>query len=74
MEDNKLYTTIWRVVMASLCIIIATFSGCKMTTNYQDNSAMVEMVSKGADPLDARCAVMTTEGSLCAIRAATKNK
>lgn len=55
--------------------VTATIAGCSGAINYQDNAAMVEMVSKGADPQDARCAVKgaTNQGE-CVIRATIKRE
>ncbi len=71
MSDNAFWTT-----MAVLFFsIVASIGGCSSVQNYQDNSAMVEMVIKGADPIDAKCAIKgNTSETVCAIRAATKNK
>ena len=66
---------VWKIVMAAICTVVALFGGCTGTINYQDNAAMVEMVAKGADPQDARCAIKGEQQSgSCAIRAASKNK
>ena len=70
MEETK----VWKIVMVAICIVIATMGGCQGTINYQDNTAMVDMVNKGADPLDARCAIKSSDNSMCAIRAASKKQ
>lgn len=69
-EDNKF----WKIITTAICFVIVSIGGCNAAINHQDNSAMVEMVSQGADPLDARCAIKSSASTECGIRAATKNK
>lgn len=72
--DEK-YVMVWKIVMVAICTVVALIGGCTGTINYQDNTAMVDMVSHGADPQDARCAIKATDNTgNCSIRAATKNK
>jgi hypothetical protein len=73
MEENKFWIAIWKTIVIGVCAFAALVSGCNGMINYQDNTAIVEMVAKGADPLDAQCAVKE-QNSSCFIRAATKNK
>ena len=67
-------TRIWKIVMVSICVLVTIMAGCQGTINHQDNTAMVDMVAKGTDPLDARCAIKSSDGVMCGIRGATKNK
>ena len=67
-------TKVWKIVIIGFCTFVATIGGCNATTNHQDNTAMVEMVSRGADPIDARCAVKDSSINVFVIRAATKNR
>ncbi len=71
MEDD---TKIFKIMAIATCTLIATMGGCSAATNYQDNTAMVAMVSHGADPIDARCAIKGAEINACVVRAATKNR
>lgn len=68
MENIK----ILKIVLIACCFVIATFAGCTCALSYQTRTAMVEMVSNGADPLAARCAVSGLEYSACSILAAGK--
>lgn len=70
MEETK----IWKIVMTAICVFTALIGGCNGTINYQDNTAMENMVKNGADPQDARCAIKGQGTAECAIRAATKIK
>lgn len=66
---------LWTIVSVTVCIFTATVAGCNGVINYHDDMSMVDMVAKGVDPQDARCAIKgSSERSECAIRAATKNK
>lgn len=66
---------VWKIVMVAIGTVVALIGGCSGMINYQDNTAMADMISKGADPQDARCAVKGEQPpGVCAIRAATKSK
>lgn len=52
-EENMM----WKFVMVAICAVVALIGGCNATVNYQDNTAMTAMVTNGANPLDALCAV-----------------
>ena len=68
-------SNVWKIVMASICFIIACFSGCAATINYQDTTAVVSMVSNGASPLEALCSIKdgtNSHSTLCLILAANK--
>lgn len=73
MNENEYWAKFWKIIGVSICVTSAVISGCNGTLNYQDNNAIVEMVAKGADPLDARCSIKQ-DPTLCTLRAATKNK
>lgn len=66
---------ITKAIVICICTLIAATSGCTLSMNYQDNSAIESMVKSGADPLDAFCAVRQQNSSpVCSIRAAEKLK
>ena len=67
-------TKIAGIIVIGICFVIASFGGCSIVVNHQDNTAMVEMVKAGADPFDANCAIKGNAGNSCVIRAASKNK
>ena len=67
-EDN----TWLKVIALIVCVFILSTTGCNVGINYDNNRAMELMVTKGADPMDARCAVKGLVNTVCAIRATTK--
>ena len=71
MSEDTIFT---KIITAGVVTVIASFSSCTAYTNYDDNIAMTKMVEKGADPIDARCAVKGNSTTTCGIRAASKNK
>ena len=64
-------TKVWKIVMAAICTAIATIAGCDATNTYTKTRAVAEIVERGADPIDARCAVFNG-GNMCTVRAARK--
>ena len=54
-------------------LIIASFAGCTAHQNYVDDAATVELVAKGANALEAWCAIRGSgENARCAILASRK--
>jgi hypothetical protein len=64
-------TKVWKIVMAAICTVIATIAGCDATNTYNNTRAIAEIVERGADPIDARCAVYGG-GNECVVRATRK--
>lgn len=65
---NSDYVQAWRLMAATICIVASIIAGCLGTENYhnnasaetinkQNNSTIVDLVGKGADPEEARCVV-----------------
>lgn len=67
MEDNALWIAFWRLMAASIIACAAIIGGC----SAHRTSAIQDMVNKGADPLDVKCALQSPDNA-CAIRIATK--
>lgn len=61
---------LYKIVSIAFCFCIACFSSCTAVVNYTDASVMLDMVNKGANPLDAKCAIKgaSAQGE-CIIRA-----
>ena len=74
MTENEYWAKFWKIIGTTVCLLSIVIASCSNAVNCKDNEAMVEMVAKGADPLDARCAIKNTEGAVCSVRAAIKNK
>lgn len=62
--------SIMLTILIGLGILCGSIGSCTTIQNYQDDTAMVEMVKHGSDPLDARCAIHDSD--FCKIRAAKK--
>ncbi len=59
-----------KVFLIGFCFFISAISSCAATVQINDNKTMLEMVNKGASPIDAKCAVKGNErDGICAIRA-----
>jgi hypothetical protein len=72
MDEQRMLTCIWTVVVVGIVCVIATFAGCNVAQNYQDDVTMEAMVRYGADVRDARCAVKSADTHFCVIRATSK--
>ena len=67
MNDNEYWIRLWKVAAVALIGLVTVIAGC----NAHQVEAVKRMTDKGANPLDAACAVGGSE-RLCAIRYATK--
>jgi hypothetical protein len=62
-----------KVIAISVLGFVGLVGGCNITTNAQDNQAVIDLVQKGVNPLDAKCAIRTeASASFCVILAAKK--
>lgn len=70
MEGNNFWVAVLRIVGATLVAIVAVIGGC---SSYR-TSAIKEMVSNGANPIDAACSVGEQHSTgmtvACALRSA----
>lgn len=68
MEKNDFWVAVWRTAGATLVAIVAVIGGC---SSYK-TSAIKEMVSNGANPIDAACSVGAQDSAgmtvTCALR------
>jgi hypothetical protein len=71
MEYEKLLTIMLAVCF---CVLVGSISTCGVVMNYQDNSAMSEMVKAGHDPISANCAIKNKSGNACSIISARGSK
>lgn len=64
----------FRAGCIALVLVLLSIGSCTSMVNYTDDTATVELVSKGASVLEARCAIRGSSGtgSECAILAARK--
>ena len=53
-ESGKFYAVVWGLVALVLLGFTVSYAVC----NAKDNDTMLNMVKAGANPLDARCAVL----------------
>lgn len=64
------------VAVLGLCAICFFMKSCTVQNNESDNATILKMVSEGADPIAARCAVygMGSQAKECAVYTALKSK
>jgi hypothetical protein len=61
------------VVCGSILVGIALLCGVGAYNNNKDNAAMLEMINKGAHPIEARCVVKPRQNDVeCVLYTATK--
>lgn len=51
----------FRIMIGACCAAVLGFSACTAKINKDDNDAMIQMVARGASPIQARCAVKPNE-------------
>lgn len=70
MDENKFWINIWSIV--SLCFIILVMGFT--TYNINSTNKLHDLISKGVDPISAKCAVSPSslDVSLCTIVAMKK--
>ena len=63
-----------RVLIVAVATVFVSICGSCSFQSANDNATLVEMASKGANPLDAKCAVKggNSETAICAIRATVR--
>ena len=71
MNENQFWASIWKGIFAVIMVLAASVGGC---TAYE-SSLVRDMVSKGADPLTARCGISPGNTSImCNVIAAKVTK
>ena len=69
MDENQFWTNLWRTAAMALVAIVTVIAGC-----VSHNAIVLKaMVEGGANPLDAKCALDSSERSApCLLRATVK--
>ena len=67
MEENELNLRVWKVAAAFVCAMTAIIASC----SAHETRAIVEMTEKGANPLDASCAISPGDRK-CIVRYSVK--
>lgn len=67
MEENKFWLSLWSVVAAT----VFSLGGLTLISSMDTTRALTAMVSSGADPMRAACAlkIQPADGGMCAIQA-----
>ena len=68
MSEFKYWITVWSIVVIPLLGVV----GLIFYTNYVDNKAIESLVSKGAKPIEAACAIRPGEVRCIAFYANTQ--
>lgn len=73
MDGNTKEVTLIKIfIIGAVIALTGLFTSCSVQ-NWQDDNAIVQMVSKGASALEARCAIHPgNDGTICPIVAAKK--
>lgn len=53
MEENEFWLRVWKTAAVFVCAMTAIISAC----SAHETRVIVEMTEKGANPLDASCAI-----------------
>lgn len=71
-DSDNLFT---KILVYGLCFVVLSIGACTTTVNYQDNKAIEKLVSLGANPLDAKCAIRgeAERSTACTVRATQHN-
>lgn len=65
-DENKFWLGIWKLVGGCFCVLSMSIAGCTMHADGK----IKQMVDKGTNPFDARCAIYGEgQGRDCTIRA-----
>lgn len=64
MDESEFWVKVWKIVAATFVALAVTIAGC---TAHQV-STVERMTAAGANPLDAKCAVIGSEGNECVLR------
>lgn len=70
MTDNDFWIKFWRTIACMVVAIAMCIAGYHTADTLVTNAAIADMVSKGADPQAAACAVGKHHGSGCLLLAA----
>lgn len=68
MEDDQFYLGVWKLVTAAFGVLVLSISGCTI----HQHSTIRLMIEHGANPLAARCAVMSEANSSFCMAVALK--
>lgn len=69
MDENQFWTNVWRAVAIAVVSIVAVIAGCIA----HNTAAIKDMVTNGANPIDAMCAINGTSTTpQCMVRALGK--
>ena len=67
MEEHTYWIAFWRLIATVIIACTAIIGGC----NAHRTSAIRDMANKGVNPLDAKCALQSTDNA-CALRIVTR--
>ena len=69
MDGNQFWTNVWRAVAIAVVSIVAVIAGC----TAHNTAAIKDMVTNGANPIDAMCSINGTSTiPKCMVRALGK--
>lgn len=69
MDENQFWTNVWRAVAIAVVSIVAVIAGC----TAHNTEAIKDMVTNGANPIDAMCSINGTSTTpQCMVRALGK--